>query len=442
MQNRLRYSIEFNKIGFCCKRRCEKKGLCVSMNKKISSVRAFEILDSRGNPTVSVNISLECGAKGSASVPSGASTGKREACERRDGDPLRYFGKGTKEVCKDIEKTVFSAVKGMDASAQILLDERLIELDGSENKEMLGANALLAVSLATARASANAYGLPLYRYLGGVYGSGTKPIPMMNILNGGCHAGNNVDIQEFMVVPVGAETFSDSVRICAEIYHMLRELLGRRGLSTSVGAEGGFAPDLRSDEDALDLLTEAIEGAGYDTESVKIALDAAASEWVAGEGYFLPKRAIPQTSNELIRKFESLCAAYPIVSVEDPLGEDDRQGWKDITALLGEKIMLVGDDLFVTNKKLLAEGIRDHLANAVLIKPNQIGTLTQTLQTVRLAQQSGYRCVMSHRSGETCDSFISDLAVAVGAQYLKAGAPARGERVAKYNRLIKMEQSL
>ncbi len=413
----------------------------MSINRKITSVRAFEILDSGGNPTVSVHVSLDGGAGGIASVPSGASTGKREAHERRDGDPSRYFGKGTESVCRDIEQIILPAVKGMDASAQSLLDERLIELDGSENKEILGANALLAVSLAVARASANAYGLPLYRYLGGIYGSAAKPIPMMNILNGGCHAGNNVDIQEFMIVPVGAESFAESVRTCAEIYHTLKELLRRRGLGTSVGAEGGFAPDLRSDEDALDLLTEAIEGAGYDTNTVKIALDAAASEWATENGYFLTKRAIPQTSNELIRKFDALCQTYPIISIEGPLGEDDRQGWKDITASLGEKIMLVGDDLFVTNKRLLEEGIRERLANAVLIKPNQIGTLTQTLETVRLAQQSGYRCVMSHRSGETCDSFISDLAVAVGAQYLKAGAPARGERVAKYNRLLKIEQS-
>ena len=413
----------------------------MSINRKISSVRAFEILDSGGKPTVSVHVALEGGAKGSASVPSGASTGKREACERRDGDPTRYFGKGTEKVCRDIEEKIFPAIRGMDASAQSLLDERLIGLDGSENKEILGANALLAVSLAVARASANAYGLPLYRYLGGIYGSAMKPIPMMNILNGGCHAGNNVDIQEFMIVPVGADSFAESVRMCAEIYHTLKELLRRRGLGTSVGAEGGFAPDLHNDEDALDLLTEAIEGSGYGTNTVKIALDAAASEWVTDGGYFLPKRMIPQTSSELIRKFDSLCRTYPIISIEDPLGEDDRQGWKDITAALGDKIMLVGDDLFVTNKRLLEEGIRERLANAVLLKPNQIGTLTQTLETVRLAQQSGYRCVMSHRSGETCDSFISDLAVAVGAQYLKAGAPARGERVAKYNRLLKIEQS-
>ena len=447
MQKNAHYSVKFNKNGFFIQKvifrsvkRKERIG-CMAINKKISSVRAFEILDSRGNPTVSVHVSLEGGAMGIASVPSGASTGKREAHERRDGDLSRYFGKGTKGVCRDIEDKICSAVRGMDAGAQRLLDERLIELDGSENKGNLGANATLAVSLAVARASANAYGLPLYRYLGGTYGCGSKPVPMMNILNGGCHAGNNVDIQEFMIVPVGAEGFGESVRACSEIYHTLKALLQRRGLGTSVGAEGGFAPDLRSDEDALDFLTEAIAQAGY-AGAVKIALDAAASEWATEGGYFLPKRAVLQTSEELIRRFDSLCAAYPIISIEDPLGEDDLDGWKNMTALLGEKLMLVGDDLFVTNEKLLAMGVREGLANAVLIKPNQIGTLTQAMDTVRLAQRSGYRCVMSHRSGETCDSFISDLAVAVGAQYLKAGAPAGGERVAKYNRLMKIERCL
>ena len=375
-------------------------------------------------------------------MPGGASTGKREAYECRDGDEDRYFGKGTKKVCRRIEETICPGIRGMDAGKQRRLDERLIELDGSEEKKNLGANALLAVSLATARAAANAYGLPLYRYLGGLYGAGALPIPMMNILNGGCHAGNNIDIQEFMIVPVGAESFSEAVRMGAEIYHALRELLRRRGLCVSVGAEGGFAPDLKNDEDALDFLIEAIEGVGYHTSDVKIALDAAASEWARDDGYFLSKRAVSQTSHELIQKFESLCRSYPILSLEDPLGEYDVQGWKEMTALLGERVMLVGDDLFVTNRDLLSQGIREHLANAILIKPNQIGTLTETLEAVRLAQQNGYRVVISHRSGETCDSFISDLAVAVGAQYLKAGAPARGERVAKYNRLLKIEQTL
>ncbi|MBQ2988961.1 MAG: phosphopyruvate hydratase [Clostridia bacterium] len=413
----------------------------MSVNKKIASLKAFEILDSGGKPTVSVQITLEGGAVGCAAVPGGASTGKREAYERRDGDESRYFGKGTKGVCRDIEEKIFPGIRGVSAGAQRLLDERLIALDGTPGKEKLGANALLAVSLAAARAGANAYGLPLYRYLGGLYGADVRPIPMMNILNGGCHAGNNIDIQEFMIAPVGAESFSEAVRMGAEIYHTLRELLLRRGLSVSVGAEGGFAPDLQNDEDALDFLTEAIERAGYDTGNVKIALDAAASEWAREDGYFLPKRAISQSSGDLIRKFDSLCGAYPIFSIEDPLGEDDAQGWKEITSLMGSRVMLVGDDLFVTDQNLLARGVKDGLANAILIKPNQIGTLTQTLEAVRLAQRSGYRVILSHRSGETCDSFISDLAVAVGAQYLKAGAPARGERVAKYNRLMMIERS-
>ena len=419
-----------------------ERGRSMNINEKISSVRAFEILDSGGNPTVSVHVTLENGVQGSACVPSGASTGMREAHERRDGDPWRYFGKGTQEICRDIESKIFPHIKGMLASEQILLDERLINIDGGRNKENLGANALLAVSLAVARAAANAYELPLYRYLGGLYGMETKPIPMMNILNGGCHADNNIDMQEFMIVPVGARSFSESVRMGAEIYQTLKELLRRWGLCASVGAEGGFAPDLKSDEEALDLLLEAIAGAGYDTDNVKVALDAAASEWATESGYFLKKRGLLQTSEELIRKYEALCRSYPILSIEDPLGENDVQGWRDITALMGDRIMLVGDDLFVTNEKILSDGIREGLANAVLIKPNQIGTLTETLRTVRLAQRNGYRVVMSHRSGETCDSFIADLAIAVGAQYLKAGAPARGERVAKYNRLLKIEGGL
>ncbi|MBQ3490529.1 MAG: phosphopyruvate hydratase [Clostridia bacterium] len=411
------------------------------INKKINSLRAFEILDSRGIPTVNVHVCLENGASGSASVPSGASTGEREAHERRDGDLFRYHGKGTEKVCRDIEEKILPFIKGIDAGEQMLLDERLLALDGSENKEVFGANALLAVSLATARACANTYGLPLYRYLGGLYGASVRPIPMMNILNGGRHAENNIDIQEFMIVPIGADSFSEAVRIGSEIYHALRELLKKRGLSVSVGDEGGFAPNLNRDEDALDFLTEAIETAGYNTDSVGIALDVAASEWEKDGRYVLPKRALSQTCEELIGKFEMLCVNYPILSLEDPLGEHDREGWKTITEKLGKRIMLVGDDLFVTNRKLLAHGILEGLANAVLVKPNQIGTLTETMYTVRLAQENGYRVILSHRSGETCDSFISDLAVAVGAQFLKAGAPARGERVAKYNRLLKIEKT-
>ena len=410
------------------------------INKKITSLRALEILDSRGIPSVSVHICLENGICGSASVPSGASKGSTEAYERRDKDPLRYGGKGTLEVCRDIEKKILPAIKGMDVCRQTLLDERLIALDGSENKENFGANALLAVSLAAARACANAYGLPLYRYLGGLFGAAEKPIPMMNVLNGGRHAENNIDIQEFMIVPIHASSFSEAVRIGSEIYHALKELLKKRGLSVSVGDEGGFAPNLNKDEDALDFLSEAIEAAGYRTDDVKIALDAAASEWEKNGSYFLPKRKTEQSTDTLIQRFETLCAHYPILSLEDPLGEHDRSGWKKITKTLGTHTMLVGDDLFVTNPKLLKEGIREGLANAVLIKPNQIGTLTETMQTVRIAKENGYRVILSHRSGETCDPFISDLAVSVGAQFLKAGAPSRGERIAKYNRLITIEK--
>ena len=409
-------------------------------DKKINALRAFEILDSRGIPSVSVHIRLENGCCGSASVPSGASTGSKEAYERRDGNPLRYKGKGTAAVCRDIEKRILPVIKGMDASNQTLLDERIIALDGNENKETFGANALLAVSLATARACANAYGLPLFRYLGGLFGSAGTPIPMMNILNGGRHAENNIDIQEFMIVPTQADSFAEAVRIGSEIYHTLKELLKKRGLSVSVGDEGGFAPNLNKDEEALNFLSEAIETAGYRTDHVKIALDVAASEWEENGRYLLPKRAEAKTTDDLIRHFETLCTNYPILSLEDPIGEHDRTGWKKITKTLGSHTMLVGDDLFVTNPKFLAYGIHERLANAILIKPNQIGTLTETMQTVRMAKGNGYRVILSHRSGETCDSFISDLAIAVGAQFLKAGAPSRGERVAKYNRLIKLEK--
>ena len=411
------------------------------INKKIHSLRAFEILDSRGIPSVHVQICLENGCCGSASVPSGASTGSKEAYERRDGNLLRYGGKSVEKVCIDIEKKILPEIKGMNAGNQSLLDEKLISLDGSENKKVFGANAILAVSLAAARACANAYRLPLYRYLGGLYGANARPIPMMNVLNGGRHAENNIDIQEFMIVPTGADSFSEAVRIGAEIYASLREFLKKEGLSVSVGDEGGFAPNLNKDEDALDFLLEAICDAGYDTDTVKIAVDVAASEWEKDGKYWLPKRGIAQTTDSLIRKFETLCADYPILSIEDPLSEHDKKGWKEITKTLGNQTLLVGDDLFVTNPSLLKEGFQDGLANAILIKPNQIGTLTETMQTVRIAKENAYQVILSHRSGETCDSFISDLAIALGAQFLKAGAPARGERIAKYNRLIEIEKT-
>ena len=409
-------------------------------NRKISSVRAFETLDSRGNPPVTVHLALEGGGSGMASVPSGASTGEYEAAERRDGEPARFSGRGTQKVSADIEKIILPAIRGLDVSFQRALDLRLCELDGTENKSRLGANAILAVSLAAARAAANAYEMPLYRYLGGIYGSVSMPVPMMNILNGGRHADNNIDIQEFMIVPVGAQTISEAVRIGSEVYHALRATLQKEGYATSVGDEGGFAPDLSDDEAAIELILKAIETAGYTTDEVKLALDVAASEWADGDSYSLPGRGITLSAEELIHKFEDWCGKYPILSIEDPVGENDAAGWKAITERLGGKIMLVGDDLFVTNSARLRTGIENGIANAVLVKPNQIGTLSETLDTVRLAAGNGYKAVISHRSGETSDTFISDIAVATSAGFLKAGAPARGERVAKYNRLIQIER--
>lgn len=411
-------------------------------SKKIASLSAFETLDSRGNPTVTVQVVLECGAIGAASVPSGASTGDKEAHERRDGDAARFFGKGTKGVCADIEKKLFPAVRGMRADAQRQLDETLCTADGSREKSRFGANAILAVSLAAARAAASAYHMPLYRYLGGIFGARRFPTPMMNVLNGGCHAGNNIDVQEFMIVPVGASSFAEAMRIGCEIYHTLRDILKRGGLSVSVGDEGGFAPNLQSDEDAIEFLLEAIHKAGFDTDTVKISLDVAASEWARGDRYQLPKRGLSMTKKELISLFEGYLDRFPIFSIEDPLGEHDDEGWQEITKTLGNRTMLVGDDLFVTNASLLAAGIEKGLANAILIKPNQIGTLSETLDTIHLARQNGYQTVISHRSGDTADPFISDIALGVGAGFLKAGAPARGERVAKYNRLLKLEQMM
>ena len=410
------------------------------VNKKISSIRAFETLDSRGNPTVTVHIALECGAFGTASVPSGASTGEAEAVERRDGDFSRFSGHGTRGVCADIENVILPALKGTDAACQRTLDMRLIALDGTENKSKLGANATLAVSLAAARAAANAYETPLYRYLGGIFGSASMPVPMMNILNGGKHADNNVDFQEFMIVPVGAKSISEAVRIGSEVYHALRALLKEKGYSTAVGDEGGFAPDLENDEAAIGLILDAIDKAGYDTATVGLALDVAASEWAEGGEYVLPGRGTTMTRDGLCTLFTEWCSKYPILSIEDPVGENDFEGWQMVTGALGNKIMLVGDDLFVTNSARLATGIEKGMANAILIKPNQIGTLTETLDAVRLADKNGYKTVISHRSGETSDTFISDLAIATGAGFLKAGAPARGERVAKYNRLIQIER--
>ncbi len=407
----------------------------------IQTLKAFELLDSRGNPTVGVHLRLNDGSSGFAMVPSGASTGSHEALELRDGEDNRYNGKGVLEAVRHIEEVIFPAVKDCALTDIGQLDDLLMKLDGSENKSVLGANAILGVSLAFARAMATHHNLPLYMYLGGV-GHHKLPTPMMNILNGGAHAGNNIDIQEFMIVPDGFETFSDKLRAGSEISHALGRLLREYGYATGVGDEGGFAPDLADDEQALSLIVEAISRAGYSDEQVHIALDLAASEWVTPDGYRLPKRGRTLSSDELIDWYADLINRYPIVSLEDGLGEDDFAGWRHLTERLGDSVMLVGDDLFVTNTKRLSQGYEDDMANAILIKPNQIGSLSQTLDVMRLAGTLGYQTITSHRSGETEDAFIADLAVATDSPYIKSGAPCRGERLAKYNRLLIIEREI
>ncbi len=407
---------------------------------EIIKINATEILDSRGNPTVFCKVTLACGAFGTASVPSGASTGKFEAHEKRDGG-ARFSGRGVLEICRRMETELFEVLRGKDAANQKLIDGALIRADGAPDKSNYGANALLAVSLACARAAACAYSLPLYRYLGGIYGA-HMPVPMMNVLNGGAHAGNNVDIQEFMLVPIGAESFRDGVRMCAEIYAHLRALLCKAGHSTAVGDEGGFAPNLPNDEEAIKFLCEAINVAGYDTDNVKIALDVAASEWAQDEKYKLPKSGECFSADELCEKFRNLSEKYPIISIEDPIGEEDIVGWQKATEALGGKIMLVGDDLFVTDAHRISVLSEKKCANSVLIKPNQRGTLSEAIAALQFAKKSGYKTIVSHRSGDTEDAFISDLAVAANADFIKAGAPARGERVAKYNRLLEIEQEI
>ncbi len=413
------------------------------MNKpQIIKCCAREILDSRGNPTVEASVFLADGTVGLASVPSGASTGIYEAHEKRDGDSKRYGGKGVTDAVRSICRTISPAITGISAAEQAELDKVLIKLDGTENKSKLGANAILAVSLACARAAANWYHTPLFRYLGGV-DSYRLPIPMMNILNGGAHASNNVEIQEFMIVPVGISRFSDALRAGSEIYHTLGKLLKEKQLATTVGDEGGFAPNLESDEMAIELICQAIEQAGYTTEQVKIALDAAASEWYESGNYRMPKRGTAYTRNELIGYWEELCRKYPmILSIEDGLDQRDMEGWKELTLRLGKKVLLVGDDFFVTNTDRLRNGIAEHAANAILIKPNQIGTLSETLEVIHLAKDAGYRFILSHRSGETEDTTIADIAVALNAPFIKTGAPCRSERVAKYNRLLRIESAL
>lgn len=407
--------------------------------QKIEKVEGFEIIDSRGNPTVMARVTLTDGVTGEASVPSGASTGKFEAIELRDNDG-RFFGRGVKNAVSNINTVISPAISLLKTDKQEEIDSVLCRLDGTENKSKLGANAILAVSMAVAKAFANEKRMPLYRYLGGTLAK-SFPVPMMNILNGGAHASNNIDIQEFMIVPVGAKSFSEAVRIGCEIYHSLGKILKAEGYLTTVGDEGGYAPDLSSDEEAIEFILSAIDKAGYSLDTVKIALDAAASEWTGENGrYTLPKRKTVFSYSELISYWEKLCNKYPIISIEDGVGEEDWRGWRALTERLGSRINLVGDDLFVTNTKRIKEGIEKNAANAVLIKPNQIGTLTETINAVNLAKKNNMKVIMSHRSGETEDTTISDLSVALGTEFIKTGAPCRTERTCKYNRLILIEK--
>ncbi|HEX9035869.1 MAG TPA: phosphopyruvate hydratase [Ktedonobacterales bacterium] len=408
----------------------------------IDDVYAREVLDSRGNPTIEVTVTLLSGARGVAMVPSGASTGQFEAVELRDGDKARYGGKGVLTAARNVNEALQEALTGLDALDQVGLDEQMIALDGTENKGSLGANAILGVSLAVARAAAEAVDLPFYRYLGGV-SARTLPVPMMNILNGGKHAENSTDIQEFMILPVAASTFAEATRWCAEVYHALKAVLHDRKLNTNVGDEGGFAPSLGSNRDALDVLVAAIEKAGYTPgEQIFLGMDPAASEFYENGRYVLAREGRTLTGAELVSLYEEWVAAYPIISIEDGLAEDDWDGWAELTRRLGSKVQLVGDDLFVTNTRRLARGIQQNTANSILIKLNQIGTLTETLAAIQMATQARYTSVISHRSGETEDTTIADLAVATNAGQIKTGAPARSERVAKYNRLMAIEEEL
>jgi enolase len=409
----------------------------------ITGVYGREILDSRGFPTVEVEIQLESGAWGRAAVPSGASTGKREAVELRDGDGQRYRGKGVQHAVRNVEETIAPEIDGMEASEQAAIDQALLELDGTPNKSALGANAILAVSLAVARAAADDAGLPLYAYLGGV-GGRLLPVPMMNVINGGAHADNGIDFQEFMLVPAGADSFSNALRMGVEVFHVLKEILKSKKLSTGVGDEGGFAPALASNTAALDLLMEAIETAGYRPgDDVALALDIAASEFAEDNGrYRLRRENVVLNADEMVGRYEALVERYPIVSIEDGLGEDDWAGWALLTKRLGSRVQLVGDDLFVTNPAIIQQGIQKSIANAVLVKVNQVGTLTETMQAIELSKRAAYGTVISHRSGETEDTFVADLAVAVNAGQIKTGSLARSERTAKYNQLLRIEEEL
>jgi enolase len=411
---------------------------------EIIDIRAREILDSRGNPTVEADVILQSGAVGRAAVPSGASTGEHEALELRDGDPKRYGGKGVLRAVQHIEETIAPAVRGMDVLDQVVLDRAMIDLDGTPNKERLGANSILAVSMASARAGAEELGLPLFRYVGGPMAR-VLPVPMMNILNGGAHATNTVDFQEYMIVPVGAETFAEALRMGAEVFHSLKKVLVKRGLSTGVGDEGGFAPNLSSDEEAITVILEAIEAAKYAPgRQVALALDCAASELRDKDGTYTFKKSGAGTRDAqgMVELYTKWLDEYPIVSIEDGLAEDDWAGWAALTEALGERVQLVGDDLFVTNTEFLAKGIERHVANAILIKLNQIGTVTETLEAIEMARSAGYLSIISHRSGETADTFIADLAVATGVGQIKTGSASRTDRVAKYNQLLRIEELL
>ena len=408
----------------------------------ITDVYAREIMDSRGNPTVEVEVYLEDGTIGRAAVPSGASTGQFEAVELRDGESPRYLGKGVLQAVANVNDIIGPAILEFDASEQVAIDRIMIELDGTPNKAKLGANAILGVSMAVARAAAESYDLPLFQYLGGTNAK-ELPVPMMNILNGGAHADNNVDIQEFMIMPIGASSFMEALRYCAEVYHTLKGVLKAKGLATGVGDEGGFAPNLGSNEEALQVITEAIEKAGLVVgKDIVFAIDAASSEFYKDGKYHLAGEGKVKTAAEMVEYYAELCEKYPIYSIEDGLAEEDWEGWKLLTERLGKTVQLVGDDLFVTNTERLSRGIKEDTANAILIKVNQIGTLTETFDAIEMAKRAGYTAVISHRSGETEDSTIADIAVAVNAGQIKTGAPARSERVAKYNQLLRIEDML
>jgi len=411
----------------------------------ISDIRAREILDSRGNPTVEADVILKGGARGRAAVPSGASTGEREALELRDNDPKRYLGKGVCQACANVNGEIKKALIGKDAREQSAIDEAMIELDGTPTKSRLGANALLAVSLATARAAAAAANQPLYRYLNGLAGAVPMqmPVPMMNIINGGAHADNNIDFQEFMILPVGAPSFSEALRAGTEVFHALKKVLQGMKLNTAVGDEGGFAPDLKSNEEALQVILQGIEKAGYKPGAdVALGIDAASSEFSKNGKYELRSEGASLSPDQLVEKFAAWVAKYPIITIEDGMGENDWAGWAMLTDKLGKKIQIVGDDLFVTNTAILAEGIKNGIANSILIKVNQIGTLSETLAAISMARQAGYTAVISHRSGETEDAFIADLAVATGTGQIKTGSLSRSDRVAKYNQLLRIEEEL